>query len=344
MIGTKHVLVFLMAFSLVASLPVASFGLEQSSKVKVTVTIGALEQFVLGVGGDRVAVTSIAPPSVDPHDVSFDPSMVDEALSSQLVVSSGHVAWEYQLEQLAAERKGVPFSYFGIDLYRDLSGNLTFLDVPGGTGYNIHGYWLLPSNALVIATAIELRLEAIDPGSSAIYRSNLQNFFARVAGLQGLIDSTMSARHLEGAGVAVAFYEEQYLAYSFGLNVSIVLIGEGQEVSPSTLDQATRGFADGSLKAIIFADIVQALPVYQSLRSLSQEGRVPLIPVTVFETAQLPDYVDMMAFDLGSVSSMQGTYGSLGVDQATYLYAIALLAVLVAAEGVIIFSRWKRNE
>jgi ABC-type Zn uptake system ZnuABC Zn-binding protein ZnuA len=314
------------------------------SPVKVTVTIAALEQYVLAVGGDRVTVSYFAPPNVDPHDVSFDPSMVDTALASQLLVSSGHVAWETQLEQVMSERKGVPFSDIGLDLYRDLKDQMTFLQVPGGGGENIHGYWLLPSNAIVIATAIEHKLEAIDPASAAFYKANLQNFSDRVARLQQLIDATVSSRGLKGMGVAVAFYEEQYVAYAFGLNVSLVLIGEEVEIKPSVLDEARKGFASGQLKGIIVGDYVQQMSLYQSLLTLSSEQKVPIILVTVFEMAALPDYVDMMTYNLGSVASMQKVESaSTGVDVTTYLYVIALLVFVVIVEGVILFMRGGRR-
>jgi ABC-type Zn uptake system ZnuABC Zn-binding protein ZnuA len=311
--------------------------------VTVTVTIAALEQFVLAIGEDRVTVTYFAPPNVDPHDVSFDPSMVDTALASQLLVSSGHVAWEIQLEQVMSERKGLPFSDIGLDLYRDLKDQMTFLQVPGGAGENIHGYWLLPSNTIVIATAIEHKLEGIDPAGAAVYKANLQKFGDRVARLEQLIDATTSSRGLKGMSVAVAFYEEQYVAYAFGLNVSLVLIGEEVEIKPSVLDEARKGFASGQLKGIIVGDYVQQMSLYQSLLTLSSEQKAPIVLVTVFEMAALPDYVDMMTFNLGSVASMQWVEGaSMGADVSTYLYVISILAFVVIVEAVILFMRPRR--
>jgi ABC-type Zn uptake system ZnuABC Zn-binding protein ZnuA len=311
--------------------------------VKVTVTIAALEQFVLAVGGDRVTVGYFAPPTVDPHELSFNPSMVETALASQLLVTSGHVEWETQLEQVMSERSGgVPFSDIGLDLYHDLKDQMTFLQLPGGGGENIHGYWLLPSNAMVIAKAIERKLEGIDPGSAALYKANLRKFDDRVAGLQQLIDATASSRGLKGMGVAVAFYEEQYVAHAFGLNVSMVLIGEELEIKPSILDEARKGFASGSLKGIIVADIVQQMSVYQSLLTLSREENVPVVLVTVFEITGLPDYVDMMTFDLGSVASMQKV-ALAGTDVSTYTYVIALIAFVAIVEGIILLLRLRRR-
>jgi len=317
---------------------------HSQNPLKVMVTIAALEQFVLAVGGDRVTVSYLAPPTMDPHDLSFNPSMVDSALTSQLLVSSGHVAWETQLEQLISERKGVPFSDIGLDLYRDLKDQMTLLQLPGGGGVNIHGYWLLPFNAMVIAKAIEQKLESIDPADAAAYRANLKKFDDRVAGLQQLIDATASSRGLKGMGVAVAFYEEQYVAYTFGLNVSMVLIGEDVEIKPSVLDAARTGFASGNLKGIIVADIVQQMSVYQSLLTLSHEQNVPVVLVTVFEIAGLPDYVDMMAFDLGSVASMQKAANPAGTDVSTYIYVIALLAFIAVVEGIILLLGLKRRD
>jgi ABC-type Zn uptake system ZnuABC Zn-binding protein ZnuA len=324
------------------SLVVLPLPVHGQGPVKVTVTIAALEQFVLAVGGDRVTVSYLAPPTVDPHDLSFNPSMVDTALASQLLVSSGHVAWETQLEQVMSEKKGVPFSDIGLDLYRDSKDQMTLLQVPGGGGENIHGYWLLPSNAMIIARAIEHKLEGIDPAGAAVYKANLQKFDDRVAGLQQLIEVTTSSRGLMGMGVAVAFYEEQYVAYSLGLNVSMVLIGEELDIKPSVLDEARKEFASGYLKGIIVADIVQQMPVYESLLALGSEQKVPIVLVTVFEMEALPDYVDMMTFNLGSAVSMQKVEGQTGGDVSTYIYVMVILAFVAIAEGVILFMRGRR--
>jgi len=332
----------MLACLVLTSLVLLPSSVDGQGPVKVTVTIAALEQFVLAVGGDRVTVSYFAPPNVDPHDLSFNPSMVDTALASQLLISSGHVAWETQLEQVISEKKGVPFSEIGVDLYRDLKDQMTFLQVPGAGGENIHGYWLLPSNAMIIARAIEQKLEGLDPSGAAVYKANLQKFDDRVAGLQQLIDATTSSRGLRGMGVAVAFYEEQYVAYSFGLNVSMVLIGEELDIKASVLDEAGKGFASGYLKGIIVADIVQQMPVYQSLLTLSREQKVPVVLVTVFEMAALPDYVDMMSFNLGSAASMQKVEGQIGGDVSTYIYVIVILAFVATVEGVILFMRGRR--
>jgi hypothetical protein len=171
----------------------------------------------------------------------------------------------------------------------------------------------------------------------------LQKFADRVAGLQQLIDGTTSSRGLKGMGVAVAFYEEQYVAYAFGFNVSMVLIGEELDIKPSTLDAARKGFASGQLKGIIVADIVQMMSVYPSLLALSREEKVPIVLVAVFEMAALPDYVDMMSFNLGAAASMQRVEGvSTSVDVSTYIYVIALLVFIVIVEGVILFMRRRR--
>ena len=342
---SKMIWSLMLAFLVLTPLALLPGTVHGQSAVKVTVTIAALEQFVLAVGGDRVTVSYFAPPNVDPHDLSFNPSMVDTALASQLLVTSGHVEWETQLEQVMSERRGgVPFSEIGLDLYRDLKDQMTFLKVPGGDGENIHGYWLLPSNAVAIATAIEHKLEAIDPAGAAVYKANLQEFDDRVTGLRQLIDSTTSNRGLKGTGVAVAFYEEQYVAYTFGLNVAKVLIGEELDIKPSVLDEARKGFASGYLKGIIVADIVQQMPVYESLLTLSHEENVPVVLVTVFEITGLPDYIDMMAFDLGSVASMQKLANPAGTDVSTYIYIIALLAFMAVVEGIILLLRLKRHD
>jgi hypothetical protein len=55
--------------------------------------------------------------------------------------------------------------------------------------------------------------------------------------------------------------------------------------------------------------------------------------------AALPDYVDMMSFNLGSAASMQKVEGQTGGDVSTYIYVMAILAFVATVEGVILFMR-----
>jgi hypothetical protein len=52
----------------------------------------------------------------------------------------------------------------------------------------------------------------------------------------------------------------------------------------------------------------------------------------------------MMAFNLGSVASMQRVTNPAGTDVSTYIYVIALLAFIAVIEGIILMLRLKRRD
>src|SRR4030095_15879733 len=139
------------------------------------------------VGGNKVAVTSIATGYQNPHFVDPKPSYIINLSSADLFVTVGldlETGWSPQL--LASSRNNKIQK--GAAGYVDASAGGNLLQVPSAVNraegdIHIYGnphYCLDPLNGKVIARNIANGLERVDPANKAFYEANLQAFCKKV--------------------------------------------------------------------------------------------------------------------------------------------------------------------
>ena len=76
-------------------------GASATNKIAVVTTISVLNSFVVGVGGDRVSVTSIVPVGASPETFQPTPQDVATVTQAQLLVENG-AGLETWLDRLLA--------------------------------------------------------------------------------------------------------------------------------------------------------------------------------------------------------------------------------------------------
>lgn len=327
-------LLALLIGSLTIHVPIAN-----ASKPMVAVTLSGLLPIVEPIAGNDVEIVLLLPSGAEAHYYTLRPDTVQRALAADLIVCTGHIPWELELAEKVADEKGLGVSDVVLDLLHDV--DLTLLREPGTGQPNIHAFWLLPKNAKKVALAVAQRLAVIDPDNSQEYLRRAEAFSKKVDALQKESMERVKRVGLLGSKVVVAFYAEQYLAKAMGLQPEFVLMREGG-LSPIVLEQVRRGLLNGTLKAIIYSEIAEGFPqVLGQIRALSEEVGVPAYKVQVFSLGDVYDYLALLSYDTGvltSISNRMGTTSSSGF----YLYLSALLAVLVAVELIIIIFLYRR--
>jgi ABC-type Zn uptake system ZnuABC Zn-binding protein ZnuA len=206
----------LCATILATSLAVSAGAQDRIAIVTTTTDMRSLAE---AVGGDRVAVTSLAPATFDPEDYQPKPQDLSRVKQAKLVVRVG-LDFDLWFDRLLAQagegvRRGRPG-------YVDASYAIAALEVRGmsvgpGDGH-AHGngnphYWLDPRNADIITGNILEALARVDPGSAALYEANRLAFLARLDGklkewetkLAGLRDVPLVAYHNSWAYFARRF-------------------------------------------------------------------------------------------------------------------------------------------
>src|SRR5215213_9655657 len=69
--------------------PAGSANRTQGSTLRVVATTTQVADFAANVGGDRVQVTSLFKPNVDPHDYEASPADLDTIARADLVIENG---------------------------------------------------------------------------------------------------------------------------------------------------------------------------------------------------------------------------------------------------------------
>ena len=118
------------------------------------------------VGGDRVEVTDITPPGVEPHDLELTPDQVGAVTDADVVVLMGR-GFQPAVEDVADDRDGATVVVLDeLPATADLGGEVEH----DGGGLDPH-VWLDPVQMGGIVTLVADALAAADPAGASAYQA-----------------------------------------------------------------------------------------------------------------------------------------------------------------------------
>lgn len=196
-----------------------------AKKLIIVTTTSDMAALAQEVGGDRVAVESIAKGYQDPHFVEAKPSFLLKLRQADLLIVVGlqlEIGW---LPPLVTQC-GNPRIQVGAAGYLDASQFAEILEIPTGPVTRAEGdvhplgnphYWLDPDNGRRIAKGIAARLAVMDAADSAYFQERFQDFDKRLTAAEQKWDAAMKPYH----GRKVVTYHKSLpnFAKHFGLNV-----------------------------------------------------------------------------------------------------------------------------
>ena len=213
-------------------------------KLNVITTTEDLASLAREVGGDRIAVESIARGYQDPHFVEAKPSFILKLQKADLLVVVGReleIGWLPPLIQQSRNAR----VQVGAEGYLDASQGVRILEIPTGQVTRAMGdvhplgnphYWLDPENGRTIATSIASKLAQFRPNDRAYFEQRLAAFGAKLTEAQ----KRWLAQVAPYKGTKVVTYHRSFpnFADRFGLDiVGYVEPRPGIPPSPShTLD------------------------------------------------------------------------------------------------------------
>ncbi|MEM0054082.1 MAG: zinc ABC transporter substrate-binding protein [Nitrososphaeria archaeon] len=291
-------MILLIQYSKVGLLDVNASNLEG---VNVVVSIPAMATIIGPILLPQDNLTVLLPSNVEPHSFTLDPITLDIALKADIIVTSGHIGWEQQLEKVANENGKIVF-----DPLKMLENMLILLDIPGG-GKNLHGYWLLPENVRIIVEEFTKLISYYRPSLAQKYHENLIKYVRDIDRLKNFALENSKERGLFGNNVLIGFYEEQYVAYSFGLNVVDVLAGneESLELSPQKLETVRNQLLEGYIKYIMVSEVTKELPLYNYIEKLSSETGSKIIVVRVLDLPEIYDFRSLFSYNIGMIGAFE---------------------------------------
>ena len=224
------------------ALALPAFAQERTQeRIPVVTTTTDLRSLTEAVGGERVAVVNLVPPTMDAEEYQPKPQDVLRLKQARMVVRVGldYDLWVERLLTQAVNRsigRGGP-GYVNAS-YGIAALELRGMSVGPGDGH-AHGsgnphYWLDPNNAEIITASILDALTRIDPANASAYESNRTAFLARLQGKLAEWETKLAP--LKGRPIVAYHNSWPYFARRFRLDfVGFIEVKPGVPPSPSHL-------------------------------------------------------------------------------------------------------------
>jgi len=290
-----------LALALALGLALAAPALAAGEPLRVVATSTDLQSLVEAVGGDRVAVESLAPPAQDPHAIEVKPGQIARLKRAALLVRVGldHEPWLAGMLATAGDPRFAPGAPANVDASRGVP--LLQTETPrlrADRGVHLHGfgnthYWLDPENARPITATILEALARERPEERAQFETNRRRFLERLdAGMARWVAALAPYR---GTRAVVVHETWPYFAARFGLViVAAVEPVPGVPPSPATLAALTERMRAAGVPLVLAEPYANASVV----REVAERGGarlVTLVPSVAADPAA-GDYIGL--FDL----------------------------------------------
>ncbi len=228
------------------------FSLDKSPAVKAAVTLPYLTHIVKAVGGDKVNVSALIPPGVDPHDYEPPYSQLIKALQSVDVVfmtGPSHLALEARIKELKSS--GI-FQGFVVDYTTYARFGLKLLANPKTGIPNPHGYLFSLNGLAAVAKAIAYTLSQIDPRDAEYYNARLKAYLYTLSSEEKTLKSALPPTR-----VILASPILQYAADDLGLNITYVILPDvSAEPTESDITTIKSLIIKNEADALLISDVI----------------------------------------------------------------------------------------
>ena len=219
-------------------------------KLRVVTTSADLKSLVEAVGGTRVDVESLAAPEQDPHAIEVKPAQLARARNAALLIRVGldHEPWLAKL-RLPAGVVVVDASQ-GARLIQTETPRLRVERRAHVHAFGNTHYWLDPTNAVPITTAIRDALAKLSPEDARAFDANRSAFIDTLA--KKVEDWKNSLAPFRGTKVVVIHDSWSYFAERFGLQmVAVAEPNPGVPPSPAELAALFQRMRAAGVKILI---------------------------------------------------------------------------------------------
>lgn len=290
--------------SLLFVLLVFAPGVRAASKVNVVTATEDLASLTQEVGGDRVAVDSIAKGYQDPHFVEPKPSFLLKLQKADLLEVVGlqlEVGW---LPPLIIQSRN-PKIQVGAPGYIDMSTFCQILEIPTGQITRAMGdvhplgnphYWLDPENGRRIAKAVQNKLSSMRPNDAQYFAQRYADFDARLSAAEKRWDAMMAP--FRGRKVITYHRSWPNFCQRFGL-----VVAEYVEPRPGIPPTPSHTLAVINLMLQENIKLILVEPYFdlRTPESIAQKtgARVLVMPPSVGGVKEVTNYFQLFDYDIG---------------------------------------------
>jgi ABC-type Zn uptake system ZnuABC Zn-binding protein ZnuA len=225
------------------------------AKLRLVATTPDLASLAEAVGGERVAVSSIVPPGLDPEEYQPRPRDLARLRGADALIRVG-VDYDLWLDRLLRQAQNAALAR-GAPGYIDASVAIALLDVRGaavGPGHP-HGsgnphYWLDPANAEIITGNLLEALARLDPPGAKQYERRRIVFLERLEAKRREWQDALAP--FQGRALIAYHNNWAYLARRFRLDLAgFIEIKPGVPPSPAQLASLLRTMREKDIAVIV---------------------------------------------------------------------------------------------
>jgi zinc transport system substrate-binding protein len=258
------------------------------------------------VGGDRVDVTDLTPPGVEPHDLELSPRDVASVVEADLVVYLAGFSPAVD-DAVTGEADGRTLDagqFARLDLRSSGSSSDAGRAEGDGDGADPH-FWLDPLRLADVADEVAVQLGELDPGSARTFQANAAELRRELEALDaefaaGLADC--DDRTLVTAHAAFGYLADRYDLTQLG----IAGLSPDSEPTPATLAEISRFVADHGVTTIYHESLVSSA-VADAVADETGATSAVLDPIEGLPgDAHGADYFSVMRANLASLRAGQG--------------------------------------
>jgi ABC-type Zn uptake system ZnuABC Zn-binding protein ZnuA len=272
--------------------------------LSIVTTTTDLKALVEAVGGDRVAVESLASPQQDPHALEVKPGQLDRLREAALLVRVGldHEPWLRRALSTLNDPSLAPGGARDLDGSRGvalLQAETPRLQADRATPH-LHGfgnphYWLDPENARPMTAAIAESLARLAPAERAFFDERRRRFLDRLeAGLQRWRQKLAPHR---GARVVAMHDTWPYFAARFGITVvATVEPTPGVPPSPAAVGALVERMREHGVRVLV-AEPYTSAPLARRIAEKSG-GRVVVLLPSVGGERGAEDYLGLFELNV----------------------------------------------
>jgi zinc transport system substrate-binding protein len=265
----------------------------ENQKIVALASFYPLYEFTKEVGKDKVDVSLLVPPGIEPHD--WEPSIQDLQRIQQadiiIINGIGFENWFEDIEKLNSELTIIDSSN-GINIIKEVNSDQhkdSHLDASLADPH----IWLNPSLAKIQVKNIAESLIELDPDNSLYYHDNSENYIKKLDVLDSKIRNELSNCSKDFVAFHNAF---TYFAKEYGLNQHTIVSNEPHGESTSkTLEEIINLAKEMKIQVIFTEEGVDKRTAEVIAKELGGKA-LTLSPLEISETNT--SYIEKMEANL----------------------------------------------
>ncbi len=266
-------------------------GAAAPGQVKVVAAFYPLAYAAQQVGGDAVAVTTLTPPGVEPHDLELTPSQVAQLQDADIVLYvPGFMPAVDQAVAQQAAGKAV-----------DASAGIAPLTIDGAADPHV---WLDPENMTVIGANTATAIIRANSAKTSEVQANTAAFDGRMATLNQQFSTSLSSCKVKDLVVSHAAFG--YLARAYGFTqVPIAGLSPETEPSPARIAEVSDLVRNDGVTTVYYETLVDP-KVAETVAKESGARTSVLDPIEGLTEGSDQTYQTLMEANLKALVAGQG--------------------------------------